>query len=101
MSIALMVTIFWFSSRDATASTEQSDFFITVFLRGLFDGEIPHWLSVLVRKAAHFTVYAALGFCLLFSFDGAVSVRRAAVYALCIAVAYAVTDEIHQIFVPG
>lgn len=97
-----MAVIFWFSSRDAVASTEQSDFFITVFLHRLFDGDIPHWLSVAVRKAAHFTVYAVLAFCLYFSFEGAVKGGvKTFLYPLCISAAYAVSDEIHQMFVPG
>lgn len=97
-----MTVIFWFSSRDAQSSTEQSDFFITVFLNDLFDGEIPLWLSVVVRKIAHFTVYAVLGFCLYYSFEGAVKDGfRTLVYPWGISVAYAFSDELHQMFVPG
>ncbi len=102
LSVALMAVIFWFSSKDATVSTEQSDLFITVFLDGFFDGQIPHWLTVVVRKAAHFSIYAALAFCLYFTFEGAVkSAYETFLYPLSVSVAYSVSDEIHQMFVPG
>ena len=101
LSLGVMAVIFWFSSRDATASTEQSDTFILLFLRSFFDGEIPTLLSVAVRKSAHFAAYAALGFCLYLTFEGAVSQVKSMAFPFAISVLYAVSDEIHQTFVPG
>ena len=49
--------------------------------------------DLLLRKAAHFTEYAVLGALL------ARAVRELPAFAF--AVAYAVTDELHQMFVPG
>ena len=48
-----------------------------------------------MRKAAHFTEFTALGACL------AVDFRPRLALPWIIGVADAVTDEIHQIFVPG
>ena len=101
LSLAVMTVIFWFSSRDATESTEQSDFFILLFLKSLFESEIPIWLSVIVRKMAHFTAYAALGFCLYYVFEGLVGHLKSFICPLLVSVIYAVSDEIHQLFVPG
>jgi VanZ family protein len=50
--------------------------------------------DLLLRKLAHATEYAILGFLVL----RALSNERA---ALLLGVAYAVTDELHQHFVPG
>jgi hypothetical protein len=50
--------------------------------------------DTLLRKSAHFAEYAVLGFLLL----RAVRLRVAALTA---GVAYAISDEIHQYFVPG
>jgi VanZ family protein len=56
-----------------------------------------------IRKAAHMTEYAVLGFLLL----GALAGKRtekykvAAIQAFAVAVVYASSDEIHQYFVPG
>lgn len=101
LSLGVMGIIFWFSSRDATASTEQSDRFIVLFLRSYFNGEIPAWLSVVVRKSAHFAAYAALGCCLFLTFEGAVTLLTGYVSSFVTSVLYAVSDELHQVFVPG
>ena len=102
LALAVMAVIFWFSSRDATASTAQSDSFILMFLRGLYQGEIPWWLSVAVRKTAHFVVYALLGAFVLCSLEKPDEKKLLPiVYAEGICILYAMTDELHQMFVPG
>lgn len=56
--------------------------------------------SFIVRKAAHFTEYAALSFLFANALyqSGA---RRWGIWAAACTSLYAVTDEVHQIFVDG
>ncbi|RSK28851.1 VanZ family protein [Bacillus sp. HMF5848] len=52
----------------------------------------------LIRKSAHFTVFAILAFLLWKALEGA---RLSYLLAWCGTTLYAVTDELHQSFVPG
>lgn len=76
-----------------------------------FIGPLLHWLlpqaapetiahlHFLIRKAGHLTEYAILALLLRRALGG--HGLRPLLLALVIATAYAVTDELHQIFVPG
>ena len=111
--LADMVTIFYFSARSGSESDRQSSSvaeFIAHFVISGYDemSESEREAAVAaighpVRKAAHATEFASLAFLFvvffsLFSFGTRV-LRAAAAFAC--AVAYAATDEIHQMFVPG
>lgn len=56
----------------------------------------------IVRKLAHFTLYAIGGF-LIYGFINTYSFeeKNKTIYSLCVGVIYACTDEIHQLFVEG
>lgn len=97
LSIACMAIIFLFSSDNASESTEKSSFFAELLVRILGDkGEIiGDSASYIVRKAAHFTIYAVLGFLV-----SGIFAEREVLYTLSICFLYACTDEIHQYFVP-
>ncbi len=56
-------------------------------------------LEVVMRKLAHFSEYALLAVLLIRAFEGPV-LSRVGLAALAVTVAYAVSDEIHQGFVP-
>lgn len=117
----LSVLIFLFSAEGGDASSARSDA-IARALASLFAPDIDTWdplarkalfddLRFLVRKAAHATEYAvlaALWFAelqqLARTLAGASHMRgpaRTAVCAFALAVVYACTDEIHQLFVGG
>lgn len=69
----------------------------TGLARLLGDGRLTDFL---VRKSAHFLEYT--GLCLLLSFACAATWgRRYTAVSLPIASLYAITDEVHQRFVPG
>jgi len=111
LSVAIMITIFYLSSQDATKSSETSGFFTNFILHHFIKGydsftlerqkEVHDLVSHIVRKCAHFSAYASLGFCTsfavgkrkLFSFGSLIS------WGICIL--YACSDEYHQSFVPG
>jgi VanZ family protein len=57
-------------------------------------------VDTLVKKGAHFGEYLVLGF-LLGRALAAERARRTAFAAVGLAIAYAISDELHQAFVPG
>ena len=104
-----MVMIFCFSGRPADLSDHDSGFFTRIAVRVLYPGyrgwDQVRQLAVLsaadkvVRKTAHFTEYFIL--CVLYYKTLSISVRKALAASALAAVLYAVSDELHQYFVPG
>lgn len=107
-----MILIFTHSAKNATQSSEISSSFTFSVLSFFFKDFkamsheeqmlIIKGLSHFVRKLAHFTVFSALGatsFSALCTYD--LKCYTKIIAAFGIAVIYAVSDEIHQIFVPG
>jgi VanZ family protein len=96
-----MLVIFYLSSEPATASTSRSD----IFLRAIQSVDILSLSDVsesIVRKSAHFIAYLILGILLFNAVREYLStIKLAIVTTVAIAVAYACTDEIHQLFVVG
>lgn len=93
--IAVMITIFCLSAEDAEDSKETS-VAVTSWLSKIF-GNIPDGV---VRSVAHGCEFAALGFLMhntLYSFKEVVS----PILSVGLSFLYAISDEIHQIFVPG
>lgn len=97
LAAVCMAAIFYFSSRTADESEQQSGFFAQLITR-LFG--IGGFSDFIIRKLAHFTEFAGLG--LLFAIALKVQTGKAKTPAaiICSSI-YAATDEIHQIFVPG
>ena len=105
--LAVMISIFWFSSQPADDSQALSD--------SLLDriGKLLSFLPAFeedpgknIRKWAHFFEFSCLGFfSFLFmrelkAFNGKRLIRTA-LFSLLFSFLYAASDEIHQIFVPG
>lgn len=112
ITIVCMTAIFLFSSRTGEESTGDSYFVGNVvgeiFVPGFDEWSAQEQLEFAekidhpVRKTAHAMEYAVLGLLTAGAFIG----RRTSILAgifvpWCIASAYAATDEIHQLFVPG
>ncbi len=109
-----LITIFAFSAKPASESMKQSDgivdYLIRVFMPD-YDSlsaerqtDISDTLSTVVRKGAHMSEYAVLSiilYAVLSKWN--VTERRLlrAIGAWGGAVLFAVTDEFHQLFVPG
>lgn len=108
LTLALMVFIFSMSGQNATISSKASESFIRFFLDSInFLDEsakeaLVSSLQFVVRKAAHFTVFATLG---VFSYSAMLTYsikNKTQIYtAGAICLIYAASDEIHQIFVDG
>lgn len=59
-------------------------------------------LQLIVRKTAHFSVYAVLGILVVSAiFTHKLAPRKSTSSALTICFLYACSDELHQVFVPG
>lgn len=106
--ISVMVIIFVLSAQDGRDSggtsgglTEFLLAIVGVDAESLSEAEFTK-IEAFVRTAAHFSEYALLSFLAAFLFD-TYKIKR--IFSLLFAVAfssiYAITDEIHQIFVPG
>lgn len=109
-----MILIFSFSAKNGTSSAGMSIGYAKELARilsflGFFQihsnadlmmhAEAVH---TFVRKTAHFTEYAVLGFFTYKAVSCDVQNRKKAVLtAQLISTGYASTDEIHQMFVPG
>ena len=106
--LALMTVIFCFSAQPADDSSATSSRFAVFASRVLltnfedFDNagqaQIIDGLTFLVRKTAHFSEYALMGFLWYLWLHRK---RFAPLLALGLSAAYAASDELHQAFVPG
>ena len=110
-----MAVIFGLSARDADDSTRDS-FFVgrvaaVLFVPGFRDMSAGEQLAVLeaidhpIRKTAHFLEYFVLGVLLAGAFlqpePGRGRIRLQGLRAWEAGTVYAVSDELHQLFVPG
>ena len=99
-----MLLIFIHSAMPGDMSGAESDFIVRL-IRRFVDAD-PALLSVIVRKAAHFAEFALLGGCLAVNVnDYKRGPAGAATFSgffmsLIIGTLYAVTDELHQSYVP-
>ena len=111
LTIVCMVLIFYFSSENAEESTDTSDGFtaiaISIFYPDFDDRplaqqeKITDTVTFVVRKCAHFTIYAALGFCCAMAMGRRKLISRKNLAAQGISSLYACTDEVHQTFSDG
>ena len=97
------LVIFTLSHQPATVSSGQSGV-IVGHLQQAMPGVSTALLTFLVRKSAHIIAYFILGILMYRALR--ITIRRwrtrtVASFALLSCSLYAVTDEIHQLFVPG
>ncbi|MEK4523077.1 VanZ family protein [Psychrobacillus sp. FSL W7-1457] len=102
-----MGLIFFFSSQPADDSKELSTGVTEVILSvveavapesDLFVDNLHHF----VRKNAHFLIYFVLGILVVRAFRvSEIRGKKSMLLALATCIVYAVSDEIHQLFVPG
>lgn len=95
--IIWMLLIFIMSSFDGTKSSNQSNFIVT-FISQLFNISNVDNLSFIIRKTAHFTEYLILG---LLVYNMLKDYSKHTYIAIIICIIYAISDEIHQIYVAG
>lgn len=105
--ILWMITIFWFSSQvgdDSSATSGNTIRKIVKFFYTNITTEnlelIVQTLQPFVRKLAHFTIYTIGGF-LLYNLSIQLKLKSKFINSLGFGILYAISDEIHQFFVPG
>lgn len=103
--VLIAVMIFNFSAATSEESTEESNVITKAFVeitKIQIDDAALSAIDNVIREIAHFTEYFILGVtsCLaLSSFPIAIKVRNIGLIIFCMF--YAISDEIHQYFVPG
>lgn len=109
-TLVIMVCIFMFSAQNADSSTNTSTGFTKTIARLVMPGRTDRQIDALavqldmfVRKGAHFSIYAVLGLfaCLLFGEYKFETNAKYFIFPIALCMLYAVTDEVHQYFVPG
>ncbi len=112
LTISWMCVIYGFSCETAADSSQSSGGFIKTtasffsrYFESLSEDEqnlIIEKYDHFVRKAAHFTIYTILGGLLYTTIFTWTCIRKKSyIFAFAIGALYAVSDEIHQYFVPG
>ena len=103
--VVWMLFIFIQSSLPADLSSTESSFFVDLICSWVKAD--PELVTFFVRKSAHFAEYLLLGASLLAAFVTVKrekphkGIRTAILPAGIVGAVYAVSDEIHQRFVPG
>lgn len=99
LALGIMAFVFYNSACSADVSDGMSGR-ILAWINETFGWQLS---SFAVRKAAHFAEFAALGFCLLPAVGENIfpRIRKRFLVAGAIGFLYAISDEVHQIFVPG
>ncbi len=120
IAIAIMVAIFHFSAQNATESSALSDgiaYRIIDAIRKIIPGLTMDEATFAIRKTAHFSEYTLLGVFLARTARDIVriycSIERGEDYKMvwrghwlyivpwCLGTMYAISDELHQLVVPG
>ena len=109
--IIWMVTIFIFSHQPAKVSSNTSGNtirFIMNYVPIIKDfnymqkEEIVELLQPIVRKLAHYTLYTIGGMLIIsFIYTLEKSKKEKILYSIAFGVCFVITDEVHQLFVPG
>ena len=112
ITVGIMVIVFLNSAKDATQSSEIS----MSFTEKLFAVFVPDYgamdeasklsliteMQFFIRKSAHFLSYFAMGlFCTLAYNTHKLRLRNKFLFSAVTCVCFSVSDEIHQLFVPG
>src|SRR5690625_3729616 len=100
-----MGVIFYFSHQTASESSELSSGVMNVILNIIsFISPVDiskDFLHFLVRKGALFSVYFVLGVLIIHALFRRVHWKRDVIFATTISILYAISDEVHQLFIPG
>lgn len=97
--ITIMVIIFIFSHDSGSISTIKSNILVDRFYN-IFNFNINRkLLTKLIRKSAHISLYALLGFSVsnyLIDFN-----KKIYINSILFILIYSISDEVHQLFIPN
>lgn len=103
--IIWMITVFIFSNQQSSDSANTSGKFIKIVMK-IFNKDISdeqiQALQLPIRKLAHFTIYAIGGVLVALLVNKyKISTLKKILYSQMFMTTYAITDEVHQYFIPG
>lgn len=98
-TLAWMVIIFTMSSFNSIESANQSNYIVNIISNVLNINNIE-LLNLIIRKLAHYIEYLILGILVINMFIKN-NIPQSYLISIIFCVIYAISDEIHQIFVPG
>ena len=102
-----MITVFMFSAQKGEESGKTSGRFTELIVHILtgksVDSNSPtiQMLETIIRKLAHYSIYTIGGFLIMnYAYTTDKSLKEKILYSICFGGVYAITDELHQFFVP-
>ena len=108
---AWMAVIFIMSAQPAEQSSQLSGGIVSKLIAAFFgkfqglssqqQAEFTYMLTFVVRKTAHFLEYFILGLLAKFAIRTLSNVKYKPLFTFAFCVLYAISDELHQYFVPG
>lgn len=107
--IIMMLTIFYFSHQNGSASLKLSDGILYRLLCYFieepylyFDKKIIDFFSLILRKMAHFCEFGLLGILIVLNLEEYLDNKKQIIsLAILLSVLYAISDEVHQYFIPN
>ena len=103
-----MMTVFIFSNEKATESKVTSRKVTIAIVRAISGKDISDNEKLLVsvdkivRKLAHYTLYTVGGVLIIsFAYTMDKTQKEKILYSLAFGICFVITDEVHQLFVPG
>lgn len=102
-----MVIIFYLSHQPAQSSSELSTGITQIIIdilnviASFSEGNLPH-VHFIIRKFAHLCAYLILAYLLMNAFNHYMKLSfRMICFVFFICVIYAISDELHQLYIPG
>jgi VanZ family protein len=98
-----MAVIFFLSGQDGSESANLSTSLFKPLIELLsFTGIPMETFSLVIRKSAHFFSYLILGILVFRALDTyQIELSHKVYLSMLLCIGYAISDEIHQIFIPG
>ena len=105
--IGWMIIVFLFSAQKGADSGNTSKGFTTKIIQ-IFLGEnivknsqLVEVIETIIRKLAHYTIYAIGGFLIMnYAYTTEKTDKQKILYSITFGACYAISDELHQFFVP-
>ena len=94
-----MIFIFIMSHSNGLESANQSNFIVN-FINNILKLENTELIGTIIRKLAHLFEYFVLGI-LMFNCLKRYNIKRIILISIVLCFIYAITDEIHQLYIPG
>ena len=105
--IIWMIIVYSFSAQPGIESSDTSQSF-TIFIIRIFTGGVELETTTLeiiegvIRKLAHYSIYTIGGLLIMnYSYSTIKDNKKNILYSIMFGAGYAITDELHQYFVPG